>query len=231
VSFRSFLPLEWRRRGRARSAPEGPLRDFYRRRFPSASADWRSVGFLALDLETTGFDPATEEIVSAGWVQVTDGQIELGTARRRIVRPSKDMPETSAVIHAITDDEAAAGEPLCGVIEEVLVALGGRVLIAHYAATELRFLDAACLRCLRGGLLVPVVDTLQLARRRCAREGRDPERGELRLDALRRHHNLPRHDMHDALGDAIAAAELFLAQVETVSEGGPWPLGRLLTRW
>lgn len=231
MSFQSFLPLEWRRRRRARSVPEGPLRDYYRQRFPPATADWRSVGFLALDLETTGFEPATEEIVSAGWVQVTGAQIDLGTARRRIVRPTKDMPETSAIIHAITDDEAAGGEPLCAVIAEVLAALRGRVLIAHYAATELRFLDAACLRCLDGGLLVPVVDTLQLARRRCAREGREPERGELRLDALRRQYNLPGHDMHDALGDAIAAAELFLAQAETMSEREPVPLGRLLTRW
>jgi DNA polymerase-3 subunit epsilon len=231
VSLESFLPLEWRRRGRARAAPAGPLRDFYRSRLPSRAVDWRMVDYLALDLETTGTDPGTEEIVSAGWVRVARGEIALATAQRRIVRPSKAMPEGSAVIHAITDDEAANGESPCVVVEEVLAALAGRILIAHYAPTELRFLDAACLRCFGSGLFVPVVDTLALARRRCAREGREPERGEFRLDALRRQYNLPRHDMHDALGDAIATAELFLAQAETLSAGNPLPLRELLTRW
>lgn len=188
------------------------------------------VEFLALDLETTGSDPDMDEIVSAGWVQVRGGAIDLGTATRRMVRTSVPMPEASAVIHAITDDEAAQGEPLRAVLVDILGALGGRVLVAHYAPTELGFLDAACRRCLGGGLLVPVVDTLQLARRRYSRAGRAPARGEFRLDALRMQYNLPGHQMHDALSDAIAAAELFLAQAAALSEEGPLALRALLAR-
>jgi len=36
--------------------------------------------------------------------------------------------------------------------------------------------------------------------------------------------------MHDALGDALAAAELFLAQAEELSAGERLPLGQLLSR-
>jgi len=226
----SLLPLGLRRRRLARRLPPGPLRDFHAVELTPGGTDWRSVEFVALDFETTGSDPQREDIVSAGWVVVRHGAIELGTAARRLVRPSKPMPERSAVIHAITDDEAAEGADLCPVLVEILAALRGRVLVAHYAPTELGFLDAACRRCLGGGLLVPVVDTLHLARRSCARAGQEPVRGELRLDALRGRYNLPEHSMHDALGDALAAAELFLAQAEELSAGERLPLGQLLSR-
>jgi DNA polymerase-3 subunit epsilon len=230
VTLDSLLPINFRRRRRARSAPPGPLRTYYGQPFPPEARDWREVEFLALDMETTGSSPVADEIVSAGWVEIRGGAIDLGTATGRMVRPSGPMPEASAVIHAITDDEAARGEPLAGVLADILGALAGRVLVAHYARAERGFLDAACRRCLGGGLLVPAVDTLQLARRRYTRMGRAPMRGEFRLDALRMQYNLPRHQMHDALSDAIATAELFLAQAASLSAEGALPLRALLAR-
>jgi DNA polymerase-3 subunit epsilon len=230
VTLDWLLPISVRRRRRARSAPPGPLRTFYEQPLPGRGRDWRTVEFVALDLETTGSDSLAQEIVSAGWVAIRGGAIDLGSATRRMVRPSGSMSEASAVIHAITDDEAARGEPLGAVLADILRVLGGRVLVAHYAAAEVRLLDAACRRCLGAGLLVPVVDTLQLARRRYSRTGRAPVRGELRLDALRMQYNLPGHTMHDALSDAVATAELFLAQAASLAEAGPLALRALLAR-
>jgi len=228
VNLSSLLPWDLRRRRLARSVPAGPLRRFYEVPFAAPRADWRSLEYLALDLETTGTDPRTEEIVSAGWVVLRGPSIDLSTATRRLVRTSKAMPERSAVIHAITDDEAGAGESPSAVLDDLLGALQGRVLIAHYAATERGFIDAACRRCYGAGLLVPTVDTLALAHRSCVRQGREPVRGELRLAALRERYNLPAYASHDALVDAIAAAELFLAQMEELAGAGPVPLKAFL---
>jgi len=228
VSLRELLPREWRRRRLARTVPDGALRSFYQVPFPAGRRAWREVEYVALDLETTGTDPRSEEIVSFGWVLLRGAAVDLSTATRRMVRTSKAMPERSAVIHAITDDEAGRGEPACAVLQDLLAVLAGRVLIAHYAPTERGFLDAACRRCFGGGLLVPTVDTMQLAQRRLLRRGKVPARGELRLAALRETHNLPLYPLHDALVDALAAAELFLAQAEEASDAAPAPLGELL---
>jgi len=228
VNLLSLLPWDLRRRRLARSVPAGPMRRFYEAPFANPRADWRALEYLALDLETTGTEPRSEEIVSAGWVVLRGPAIDLSTATHRLVRTSKAMPERSAVIHAITDDEAGAGEPLHAVLEELLGDLQGRVLIAHYAATERGFLDAACRRCFGGVLLVPTVDTLALAHRSCVRQGREPVRGGLRLAALRERYNLPAYASHDALVDAIAAAELFLAQMEELAGAGPAPLKAFL---
>ena len=228
MNLLSLLPWDLRRRRLASSVPAGPLRRFYEVPFAPPRADWRSLEYLAVDLETTGTDPRADEIVSAGWVVLRGPSIDLSTATRRLLRTSNAMPERSAVIHAITDDEAGAGESPCVVIEDLLDELQGRVLIAHYAATERGFIDAACRRCFGAGLLVPTVDTLALARRSCVRQGREPIRGELRLAALRERYNLPAYASHDALVDAIAAAELFLAQMEELAGAGPVPLKAFL---
>jgi len=224
VNLQSLLPWELRRRRLVRAVPAGPLRSFYAVPFASPRADWRSLEYVALDLETTGTDPRSEEIVSVGWVVLRGPSIDLSTATRRLVRTSKAMPERSAVIHAITDDEAGGGDSPCKVLEELLGVLRGRALVAHYAPTERGFIDAACRRCFGGGLLIPTVDTLQLAHRSCVRQGREPVRGDLRLAALRERYNLPPYASHDALVDAIAAAELFLAQMEELAGSGPVPL-------
>ena len=223
-----MLALELQRRRLARRAPTEALRRFHAAALPSAAADWRSVDFAVLDFETTGTDPAREEIVSAGWVLVRGGEVQLATAVRRLVRPGKSMPEVSAVIHAITDDEAASGEPLPVVLADLLLALEGRVLVAHFAPAELAFLASACRQQMGGVLRMPVVDTLQLGGRALRLAGREPRPGDLRLDSLRAAHALPTHAAHDALGDAIATAELFLAQVAQLDGDRELPLGDLL---
>lgn len=228
MNLQALLPLELRRRRLARTLPDGPLRRYYAAPFPSFRSEWHEVEYVALDLETTGTDPGTEEIVCFGWVVLRGRAIDLSTASRRLVRTSKAMPERSALIHAITDDEAETGEPPCTVLESLLHVLAGRVLIAHYAATERGFVDAACRRCFGGGLLVRTVDTLELARRSWARRQLEPAPGALRLPVLRDRYNLPRYTSHDALIDAIAAAELFLAQVEELGDREPVPLKAVL---
>lgn len=205
--------LERRRRRLLRRTPPGPLRDYLEVPFPPRASDCRRVPFVAVDLETTGLDPAADEIVSVGWVCLTGERIDLSTAGHRLVAPGRAVPEESAILHGITDDRAARGAAPRDVLAEVLSVLAGKVLVAHNASFELDFLDAACARVLGGRFVAPAVDTLALAARRLP--WRDVTFGprELRLDALRRRHNLPRYRAHDALSDALAAAELFLAQL------------------
>jgi DNA polymerase-3 subunit epsilon len=206
----ALLSPDFRRRRLLARAPAGPLRDFLAVPPPAADCRCDAVPWLALDLETTGGDPARDEIVSFGWVAVDGARIDLATARRRIVRLAGAMTPDSATVHRITDDEAAAGVPLADALGELLAALAGRVLIAHHARTELGFVAAACRRVYGGDIVMPAVDTLAIAGRRLSRAGQPPP-GSLRLGALRRQHGLPRYPAHDALSDALSAAELLLA--------------------
>ncbi len=227
--FERLFSLDHRRRRLLEKTPAGPLHDYLAVPFPSPRADCRRLPMVAVDLETTGLDPQRDEIVSFGWVVLDRQAIDLGTARHRVVQLSGAIPEQSAVIHQITDDAAAKGEAPRQVLAELLATLAGKVLVAHHARIELGFIDAACRRLLGGRFLIPAIDTQWLAQRTFQRRNKSVAPGELRLAALRNRHNLPRYRAHDALSDAVAAAELLLAQL-AAQGNGPLPLRDYLLR-
>ena len=221
--------IDWRRRWQLRRAPGGPLRDYLVRPMPRARQDYRNTDFLAIDLETTGLDVRKDLILSVGYVVLHGPQIHLASARHRVVRIDRSIPEASAVIHQITDDQAARGLELQDVMTELLEVLAGKVMIAHHAAIERGFLGNACRRLWGTGLPVSVVDTQVLARRHFERRQIPYKGSDLRLHALGDRYNLPRYGAHHALSDALAAAELFLAQAAYRDSGKGVPLGDFLT--
>lgn len=209
-----------RRRRLSRRAPPGPLRALLESNWPPPRRPCHETEFLALDMETTGLDPARDAIVSLGWVRIEALAVRLDSATHRIVRPGSSIPEASAVIHRITDDMAAQGIDLTEALDELFASLRGRVLLAHHARIERGFLRRACKEFYGLDLDVPVADTLRLAQRRLARQSSPPPAGALRLDALRQRYNLPRYRAHNALSDAIATSELFIAQLSEKAPDG-----------
>jgi len=220
---RRLLSLERQRRHWLARAPSGPLRDFYDTPFPSPASPATAVRFVSLDFETTGFDPARDEILSIGFVPVRDGALLVGQSVHRLVRPSGAVPPSSAVVHGILDDRARSGAPLAEAVPPLLAALAGNVLVAHHAAIERGFLDRVCRRLYGHPFVAPIVDTLEIERRTLARRGRPIAPGSLRLAALRESYGLPRYRAHDALIDALATAELLLAQIAHRSGEGREP--------
>ena len=226
-----FSDPERRRRRLLGSAPPGPYRDYLAQPLPDPKADFRRADYLALDLETTGLDPVQDQILSVGMLVVHAGSwIDLDSARHRLVRPEGEIPEQSAVIHRITDDRAATGAPIEEVMTEVLRALAGHVLLAHHVRVEYGFLDRACRRLYGQPLLVRVADTQVLARRALERGNQSYGGGDLRLGALRSRYHLPRYPAHNALSDALAAAELFLALTARHKPGHRVPLKQVTVR-
>jgi DNA polymerase-3 subunit epsilon len=223
------LAPELRRRYALRRAPKGPMRDYLRTPFPKRTTDCREVGFLAIDLETTGLDPRRDDILSVGYVITQGNRIDLSTARHRLVRTARAIPEASAIIHQITDDQAAQGGLLDDVLAELLEALAGKVMIAHHATVEKGFLADACQRVYGVGLPVLTVDTQAVARRVFERRHIPFKAADLRLHALSERYDLPRYSAHNALSDALAAAELFLAQTAHSGRRNKVPLRDILT--
>ncbi|MBK5968849.1 MULTISPECIES: 3'-5' exonuclease [Thiorhodovibrio] len=221
--------LEARRRWTIYNLPFGPLRDCYSHPLPRANLDYRDTDYLALDLETTGLFPVKDQILSFGWVPIDGNRIRLEGARHRLVRAAQPISADSAVIHQITDDQAAEGEPLKDVLADCLRALGGRVLVAHHARIELGFLAAACRQLFGQEPLLRVVDTLALARRSLERRQQAYRPADVRLHALAEHYNLPQLAAHNALSDALNTAQVFLAQSAYLDTGKPLLLRDLLT--
>lgn len=175
---------------------------------------------LAIDLETTGLDPARDRMLSYGFVPVDGDRILLAGAAGAVIASDSPVGE-SVTLHGITDDRVAEGQPLPEALETIFAALTGRVLLAHHAAIEVGFLAAACESVHGVRPRFQVVDTMSL-QFRLLTQGYDdePPQGSLRLWAARGQYGLPRYAAHDALVDALACAELYLAQIAELSIGG-----------
>jgi len=217
-----------RRRYLRRRAPSGPLRALLDDAWPSTARDARSTPLLSLDLETTGLDATRDQIVSAAWVPIDGGRIGLSRACRRVVRPREDALTADSVrIHGIGHDRAAHGIELEPLLNELFEVLRGRVLVVHHAPLDLSFLARACHRVYAAPFAWPCIDTLALLRTELSLEERPLAGGELRLAAARARFGLPAYPSHDALWDAVAAAELWLALAADWAGQRTLPLGRV----
>jgi DNA polymerase III subunit epsilon len=188
---------------------------------PAGRSPWREAEYSVIDLELTGLDPSLHEIVSFACVTVARGRVRLHDARDGTVRPRR-MPDPDTIrIHGLRETDLADAPSLDQVLEVILAAITGRVLVAHVAAIETSFLRAALEN--RGVQLEnPVVDTaslgVELRRLRgeppLGRDGDQPARVAVSspgLPVLARSLGLPVHRPHHADGDALTTAQVFIA--------------------
>ena len=228
--FTRFFGKEYRRKRALAKVAPGPLAEFLATPFPDPHQDCREMQIVAIDLETTGLDPKKDDILSIGLVEIDHFGIKLGTSWHRIVRVGQAIPGETAVIHQITDDQSAAGEPIEQLLPQVLRRLAGKPMLVHYSPIEQNFIDAACRRLYGAPFVIPIIDTLEIGQRVFERRNHLIQPGDLRLFNLRPRYNLPHYKAHNALSDALATAELFLAMAENLYPGTPCPLGEFLSK-
>lgn len=190
----------------------GPLAEFYAGHRINRDSPCAEARLLAVDVETTGLKPGRDTLLSIGWVEVNGGDIPLKTVRHYVFRGTEEVGQ-SATIHGIMDDARAAGDELAPVLSEFLQALQGRLLLVHFAPMEHGFLSHQLLRLWGGPLKVATVDTFAIERRHMERMGTYPRGEDLRLPRARQRYGLPWTASHNAAVDAVACAELYLAQV------------------
>ncbi|MBW8190493.1 3'-5' exonuclease [Neiella marina] len=166
---------------------------------------------LAADLELTGLNPKHHQIVSAGFVVMDNLTVAAGKALQRLVKIDGGVGD-SATIHHLTDADLASALPLTQVLEQLLEALTGRVLVCHHAPLDTAFLQQAFQQCFGMHIPLLVIDTQTIEKRIQERAAPMVPLHRLRLHHCRANYGLPVASGHQALTDAIACAELLMAQ-------------------
>jgi DNA polymerase-3 subunit epsilon len=227
--FSRLLTPQQQRRRLLKQVDDGPLKEYLEVPLPDRRSNILDCEFLALDFETTGLDANREAILSIGYTLLQRGRILMRGNGHHLVMVNKSIPEESVIIHKITDDRARSGTHLHDVLPLLLRQMAGRVILVHYGAIERNFLNAACQQIY--GLQPPllIADTLQIEKQRLQRSQTTSTINQLRLFNLRKQYGLPRYNAHSALEDAIATAELFLAQVAAIGNGRALPLKYVLS--
>jgi DNA polymerase III subunit epsilon len=168
----------------------------------------------ALDLETGGLDTRRDAIIAVGMVPIRDGAIRLGEAWQTLVAPEGTVGHASIGAHHIVPSELDGAPPLLDVLREVDARLTEGALLVHGADIDVAFLKRAHKERRLRWPAPKVIDTADLLARAADRRrflvAHAPE-PQLDLRKARRELGLPDYPAHDALSDAIAAAELYLA--------------------
>ncbi|MHB8611142.1 MAG: helicase C-terminal domain-containing protein [Candidatus Dormibacteraceae bacterium] len=114
--------------------------------------------YAALDLETTGLDPARDRVIEIGAVAFTLDRVS--TTLERLVDPGRAVPETVLKLTGIRPEELRGATSPETALRELADFLRGRQPVGHGARLDVDFLSAA-------GLWDPsteILDTLDVAR-------------------------------------------------------------------
>ncbi|REG82633.1 3'-5' exonuclease [Marinomonas pollencensis] len=184
----------------------------WRRHRLTAKRPWQDWEYLVLDIETSGLDAKQDHIISIGWVVIREGQIQLDSAQHLLLNGAQ--VEASVGIHLITDgDLEDHGRREQSVIRYLRLLLRDKVLVMHHAPLELSFLKAWWRQQQQASLTLHWLDTLAIERTKSLRASQPIQEGGFRLAPCRARYGLPEYQGHDALTDALATAELLLAQI------------------
>lgn len=181
---------------------------------------------LALDIEMTGLDPKKDQMVSIGVIPIINARIQPRLAQYKLMKIQGSVGQ-SAVIHGVLDKDLADALPLEEVLQWLFEQCTDKVLVAHHAQLDLKFLQHSLSD---SAFSLLAIDTLIIEKERQLRKHQVLKTGSLRLNACRERYNLPIYNAHNALTDALACAELLLAQLNKMGGLDKITLAELLSK-
>jgi len=167
---------------------------------------------LALDIEMTGLDPKKDQMVSIGVIPIINARIHPEFAQYKLIQIQGSVGQ-SAVIHGVLDKDLSDALPLQEVLQWLFEQSKDKVIVAHHARLDLQFLQQSLSSSGAHSFSLLGIDTLIIEKERELRKHPVLKTGSLRLNACRERYNLPIYNAHNALTDALACAELLLAQL------------------
>jgi DNA polymerase III subunit epsilon len=181
--------------------------------------------FVVCDTELTGFDRKRDEIISIGAVLIRDLQIDLGATFHQYIRPRNTEHTQATLIHRITPQQLMEAPPLEEVLPAFVEFMGNSLMVGHFLALDMDFLNRAARKVLGGTLSNPGIDTMRMAQgyQRVLNGHFQEEEGRscsYALEDLAKEYHLPMFKPHDAFEDAMQTAYLFLFLLKKFRRGG-----------
>lgn len=159
--------------------------------------------YVVVDLETTGFDPYKGcEIIEIGVTEIRDDKIVKNYSR--FVKPEGIIPPLITELTGISNEMVSNEEGIETVLPRFRKYLGDRVMIAHNAKFDLKFLNYY----LRKYNLEPIDNylcTVEMLKKCKSYKGKNKK-----LETACNYYNIINDNAHRADSDTKATAQLFL---------------------
>lgn len=202
------------------------VRNFLSRRRELAR-NWRDQRYIALDLETSGLDPKSDQVLAMGWVTIKPPVIDYASGQYFVTQVNPELKQ-SPVVHGMVQRDFAVAEAPQKALQKLAQELEGAVLVCHHVQFDWQFLQRFAKQ--HQVKLQPLAkfDTLTFEAQRLKQQQHHIARGSLTLKACRERFQLPDYNAHHAFSDALACGELFLAQAYQYAGSADAPLKELL---
>lgn len=167
--------------------------------------------FIVFDLETTGLNPASEEITEIAAVRVVEGEIR--DSFQTYVNPHKPIPAEITELTGISDETVADAPDLDKAVPEFLAWAGeGQYpLVAHNAGFDMGFLRTACQR-LDIEREFTSIDTLEMSRLML------PHMHKFKLNILAKELQVGPFEHHRASEDAAVLGRIYVKLLKRLRE-------------
>ena len=197
-------------------------------------ADLADLDYVVVDTETTGLQLSQgDKVISISGIRIRRGRIQNVDIFNTLVNPGRPIPLESVKIHRIDDRMVTDAPSMNEVYPQFVEYLGNSVLVAHNAAFDKKCLDLAAAEVGLPQIDNPILDTIFLSYALHKEiEGHS-------LEAIAERMGITIEGRHSSLGDARAAAQIFLGLltllpgrgVRTLAEAKAFCDQHLLLRW
>mgnify|MGYP001322930963 FL=1 len=158
--------------------------------------------YVAIDLETTGTNPAEDRIIEVGAAKVECGRVV--STFSTFVNPQISISPRITSLTGITDEDVAGAPVIADIIADMIAYTKDVPILGHNVIFDYSFIKKAAanskLEYAKEG-----IDTLKIARRIL------PDVPHKNLPALCEHFKIDPGKSHRALDDAISASKLYYA--------------------
>lgn len=164
------------------------------------------LSFCVIDLETTGGNHKSDEIIEIGLVKIE--KLEISDKRSFLLKPSIPIPDFIQKLTGIKQKDVENCPSIQSVIEEVIEFIGNTILVAHNISFDIPFLNAVLDKMDKPFLKNRVICTNVMTKHMI------PEIMNSNLNYMSRLFDLGLEKAHRAQQDATATAELLLKYLE-----------------
>jgi DNA polymerase-3 subunit alpha (Gram-positive type) len=161
--------------------------------------------FVALDVETTGLNPAQDKIIEIGMVKVCDGIVT--DQYKSFINPGIKLPLKITQLTGIHDGMLKGQPTIEELIEEIIEFIGDAPILGHNVLFDYSFIKKAAVNH-KMTFEKKGIDTLKIARRLL------PETPHKNLDYLCACFHIDPGSSHRAYDDAVSAMKLYLKLYE-----------------
>lgn len=191
----------------------------------SGNVSLDQLRFVVADVETTGLNPFSDQLISIGAVEVVEGRIRLDRGFEIVFRQPEASANANILVHGIDGTTQLSGvDP----VEATLQFLGfvtNAPLVGFHSDFDRLMIDRAANRAVGLRPINPWLDLAYLAPAAMPEPGRRSPRG---LDDWMDKLGIVNQSRHNALADALATAQLLQVVLARARSEGVTTLADLI---